>query len=102
VSTQLCPHVVNGVEQAATHAPDWQNDAEDGHTLPHAPQLFGSAPSSAHVPAQSVVPVAQLHAPFAHDSLVGHAVPHAPQFAAFVSRSTQALLQDASPTAHVV
>lgn len=102
MSTQLSPHVVNGAVQLATHAPDWHIGVAAGQTLPHAPQLFGSAPSSTHAPLHVVASSAQPHCPFTHASFAGHAAPHAPQLLASLERSTHAALHDVSPTAHDV
>ena len=77
------------------------------HTVPHAPQWFGSSFTSTHEPLQSVKPVWQLtpHVLATHTASpfggTGQGSLHWPQCVLEVARSTQARLQSVSPAAQL-
>jgi len=49
------------------------------HTVPQAPQFFGSAAVDVHTPAHEVSPAGQEHTPRRQVVPALHTVPHAPQ-----------------------
>ncbi len=63
------------------------------HTLPHAPQLFGSVPSVTQTPLQSVLPLVHLHMPPWHCVPPWQTRPHWPQFRLLPCTSMHAPLQ---------
>src|SRR5688572_3771973 len=87
------------------HAPSLQNGAPIGHTTPHPPQYFGSAPRLRHTPLQPLSPPPQ-HAPLRHERPVEHTLPHAPQFCSSPNALTQFFAPPASSIdidpAHVI
>ena len=57
----------------------WRHCWPRVHTVPHAPQLFGSNCVDVHPEGHSIAPNPQVHAPAVHCARFGHIVPHAPQ-----------------------
>jgi hypothetical protein len=85
------------VQEPAWHA------APAGHTVPQAPQLFGSVAVSVQVPLQLVSPATgQLHPPSAQTSPAAHCTPQRPQLFGSVARSVQVPLQFTSPAVEQV
>jgi hypothetical protein len=89
------PHVVNMA------GPDPQNPETQArplaHTLPQAPQLFGSDCSLTQAPPQADSPVGHWQVPLLHDPPVGQTFPHVPQFSCSL---THAPPQGTSPAGH--
>jgi hypothetical protein len=75
-----------------------------GHTVPHAPQWFGSLERDTHDPPQFVAPAPQdaVHAPAEHTVPAPHARPQAPQLALSVERFVQVPEQSVRPAPQVV
>lgn len=100
-STQLFPHAVKGgVVQLPTQVPAWQKAVAPPHTLPQAPQLFGSLATLLQVPPHERVPSRHAHFPAVHVCPPAHAVPHAPQLAESLVGSTHAAPHLVRPIAH--
>jgi hypothetical protein len=76
---------------AAVQQAPWQQvlPAEEGQTLPQAPQLLVLVLRSTQEPLQRVWPVGQPHTPFVQLCPLGHKLPQAPQLVASVFRSVQ-------------
>jgi len=74
----------------ATHRPLAQIDSAP-QTVPQAPQLLRSSPSSVHAPLHTVAPLEHdaRHAPAEHTWPDGHAVPQAPQLRESLPRDAQ-------------
>jgi hypothetical protein len=89
---QLVPHSTDPGKQLQLpeeHAP--LNPQE----VPQAPQFWGSASMSVHVPLQPVKPGGQgRQLPFAQNSVAAQALPQAPQFLESLSVSTQTPAHD--------
>lgn len=71
------PRVKAFAGAAAVHDPSTQQ-SPSAQTVPHAPQLRGSARSSVHMPPQTE-PEQVPQEPFTHESPGAHLLPHAPQ-----------------------
>ncbi len=71
------------------------------HAVPHAPQFFGSLPTSVHAPLHDCAPNGHWQVPARHAWPLAQALPHAPQFASSFDVSRHLPPQSASPTAHV-
>jgi hypothetical protein len=99
-STQRLPQPVYGAEQAETHAPAWQKGEAPLHAAPHAPQFWGSLPTSVQVPPHESDEAGQAHLPSLHDWPAGHAVPQAPQFFGSFVVSTHPASHFVRPRAH--
>jgi hypothetical protein len=91
---------VKGALQLETHAPLWQKGAAPVHALPHAPQLFGSFPSSLHDGPHAWVAGGHAHLPEMQDCPLGHAAPHVPQLDESFVGSTHVEEHCVRPTAH--
>jgi hypothetical protein len=81
------------------HAPALQ-PCPDGHTRPHAPQLFTFVSTGMHAPPHSSVPVGHWHVPALHAVPAGQTLPHEPQFVASVLSVTQRAPHGAVPNGH--
>jgi hypothetical protein len=95
-STQLLLQFVSATPAALVphkrvHAPFEQTGVVAGHTLAHAPQLFGSLCVCVHTPLHRKPPLAQRHCPPWHAVPAAQRVPHEPQLVSLVVKSTHAL-----------
>jgi hypothetical protein len=71
----------------------------EGHTVPHAPQLFGSLPSDTQAEPQVWSPWAHPQAPALHSAPAAQETPHMPQLAESLVVSTHEEPHFTSPTA---
>jgi hypothetical protein len=96
-STHALLHAVSPVPQLVAQTPLLHKGVAPPQRVPQAPQFWGSALTSAHVPAQSRVPAGQTHLPPLQSCEALHAFVHEPQCRSSVAVSTQALEQLVSP-----
>jgi hypothetical protein len=83
-------HAVSAVvAQPAAQAPFEQTLVAPEHTVPHAPQFFGSLAVFTHALPQRVSPAGHVHLLSPHCSVAPHAVVQAPQCVASLVVSTQ-------------
>jgi hypothetical protein len=100
VSTQAPPQEERPAGQVSWQPPLAQVGDPLGQASAQLPQFCGSVMVFTHVPAQSVVPVAQPQLPSMHALPAPHAVPQPPQFCGSDLMSRQAPLQAISGGAH--
>jgi hypothetical protein len=92
-STHAPLHTVSGAVHVAAQAPLLQTGVMPEHTVPQAPQLFGSVVTSTQVSPHALVPAGHEHVFAAHSLPPVHFVPHPPQLAGSLVVSTHAPVQ---------